>query len=112
MAQRATLLGPKPSLFVLVCFVFVVFSFAFVALIEKLIPPRKRAFLLFVSVSFYFSLAFSGLPPFHFLFICLSLSLSLVIFFRPAFLSFFFAFFWFLAFCLFLSFDFFFAFVS
>ena len=64
-------------------------------LIEKPCFPPKRAFFCLVSVfPFPFSLAFFGLPLFHFLFLCLSLFL----FFLPSFLSFVFAFFLFLVF--------------
>ena len=97
MAQRATSLGTKPSLFVC-CFVF---FFPFLSLLfnSKKKPcffPQKRAFFcLFLSVSLCFSLAFFlGLPLFQFLFLCLSLPF----FFLSSFLSFFFAFFCFLVF--------------
>ena len=82
MAQRATSLGPKPSLF---SFVFFDFFFAFLSLllIEKpCFPPKKGHFCVFFCVSLCFSLAFFGLPLFHFLFLCL----SLVLFFLPSFL--------------------------
>ena len=61
-------------------------------------------------VSLCFSLAFFGLPLFHFLFVSLSLYLSRS-FFLPS-CHYFFAFFWFLVFCLFLSFSDFFAFMK
>ena len=101
MARRATSLGPKPSLFVFVLF-FVFFFFLFLSFLcfnRKALfsppPPKKRAFLVFFfSVSLSFSLAFFGLPLFHFLFLCLSVFLFLL----PSFLSFFFAFFLFLVF--------------
>ena len=48
-------------------------------------PPKKGIFCLFLSVSLSFSIAFFGLPLFHFFFLCLSLFLS----FLPSFLSFF-----------------------
>ena len=91
-------------LFVFCClFVFFVGSFPFFVFHRKtLFSPQKGIFCLFFSVSLPFSLAFFGLPLFHFLFLCPSLFL----FFLPSFLSFFFAFFLFLAcvsFFLFLS---------
>ena len=75
MAQRATSLGPKPSLFFCFLFIFAVLS---LPLIENPVFPLKRPFLLFIfCVSLCFSLAFFGLPFFHFLvFVSLSLSLS------------------------------------
>ena len=57
---------------------------------------EKVIFCFFWSLPLCFSLAFLGLPPFQFFFLCLSLSLSLVLFFFSSFLSFFFAFFCFL----------------
>ena len=86
MAQRATSLGPKPSLFFFFCFFVVFFCFPFFAFDWKpLFPPLKRPFWLFIFLCFplflFFSL-FGGIPLFHFLFICL----SLVIFFLPCFL--------------------------
>ena len=56
--------------------------------------------MLFLSVSFCFSLAFFGLPLFQFLFLCPSLVLVLF----ASFLSFFFAFFWFLVYVSFFPF--------
>ena len=41
-------------------------------------PPRRGDFCLFFSISLCFSLPFSP-PPFHNIFLCLSLSLSLVL---------------------------------
>ena len=76
MAQRATSLGPKPSLFVISFFCF----FSFPSLLFntwKVFPPEKGIFCLFLSLSLCFSLAFFGLPLFQFLFLCLSLSLSI-----------------------------------
>ena len=71
------------------------FPFLSLFLIEKhCFPPKKGIFCLFFSVSLSFSIAFFGLPLFHFFFLCLSLFL----FFLPSFLSFFFAFFCFLVF--------------
>ena len=76
MAQRANSLGPKPSLSV----VFFFFAF-FVSNTKKTcFPPRKGHFLLFLSVSLCFSLAYFGLPLFQFFFLCLSLFFS---FFLP-----------------------------
>ena len=80
---------------------FFCFSFPFFAFTRKtLFFPREKRVLCF-------SLAFFGLPIFHFLFFCL----SLILFFLPSFLSFFIAFFWFLVLVSFF-FSFFFAFVS
>ena len=101
MAQRATSLGPKPSLFVFVaflfCFLFLVFCFVFCCLIQKktLFSPRKGHFLFIFSVSLSFSLSLFWPPSF-----CVSLSLSLffLLFFLSSFLSLFFAVFWFLVF--------------
>ena len=59
------------------------FLFAFLALlwIEKpVFPPKKGHFCLFACVSRCFSLALFWPPPFHFLFLCL----SLVLFFLPS----------------------------
>ena len=83
MAQRATSLGPKPSLFYyLFCF-FV--SLSLLLLEKNLFSPQERAFFVyFFCVSLCFSLAFFELPPFS-----LSLSLSLLLFFLlPSFLFF------------------------
>ena len=87
MAQRATLLGPKPCLFY---FCFVLFFCPLPSLICFLIgkpsfPPKKGSFCLFICVSLCFSLALFGASPF---FPFLSLCLSLVIFFLPSFLFF------------------------
>ena len=112
MAQRATSLGPKPSLFSFCLFGFLFFFFAFLSLFfnrqKKLIfPLEKGNFCLFSMFPFLSPWTFFGLPLFLFLFLCLSLSLV----FLSSFLSFFL-----LSFCfLFLSlvhFSFFFAFVS
>ena len=81
MAQSATSLGPKPSLFL---FVFCVLFFAFLSSlsIENPVLPLKRAFLFICCVSLCFSLAFLWPPPFfHFLFLCLSL---VCLFFLPS----------------------------
>ena len=105
MAQRATSLGPKPSLFSFCFFWFLFFSLlCFLCfLIDKktCFSPRKGFFCLFSLFLFLSPLTFFGLPLF--LFLCLCLSLSLV--FLSSFLSFFFAFFLFLVF---VSFSFFF----
>ena len=97
MAQRATSLGPKPSLFVFLFFGFWFFSLlCFLCfLIDKkpVFPPRKGHFL-FSMLLFLSPLTFFGLPLFLFPFLCLSVAL----FFLPSFLSFFFAFFLFLVF--------------
>ena len=94
--------GPKGHLtwpqnllfFALFCSCFF-YPFASFALKRKnCFPPKKGHFCFFWSVSLCFSLAFFGLPLFHFLFLCL----SLVLFFLPSFSSFFFAFFWFVDF--------------
>ena len=99
MAQRATSLGPKPSLFVFFVFWVLVFFFALLSLfflIDKkpVFPPRKGHFCLFSMFLFLSPLTFFGLPLFLFPFLCLSVAL----FFLPSFLSFFFAFFLFLVF--------------
>ena len=129
MARRATSLGPKHSLFVLVS-VFVFFLFLFFLLggskgqVRRPKMSPQKGILFFFSVSLCFSLAFST-PPFHslvlsvFLFFCvcvfffsLSLSISLVIFFLPSLFSSFLLFFLLSCFCLFVSLLCFFAFVS
>ena len=112
MAQRATSLGPKPSLFSFFFLVFVFFlCFAFfVFLIDKktCFPPRKGHFLLIFNVSLSFSLNLFWPPPFS-----VSLSLSLCCSFLFSFLLvFLFCFLFVSCFCLFLSFSFFIAFVS
>ena len=76
MAQRATSLGPKPSLFIFVVFV-VLFFFGFVFWLfnteKNLVFPQKRAFFCLFSVFLFLSpLALLGLPLFLFLFLCLS----------------------------------------
>ena len=95
---KGHLTWPKPSLFLLVCFVFVFFPFLSLLLIEKTwFSPQKTLkkgmFGLVLSVSLCFSLASFGLPLFQFLFLCL---LFFSFFFLSSFLSFLFAFFWFL----------------
>ena len=103
MAQRATSLGPKPSLFIIFCFF--CFSFPFLAFWCKkklAFHLEKGIFCLYLRVSPSFSLAFFGLPLFQlsvfFFFLSLSLSLSLVLVLFSSFLSFYFAFFCFLVF--------------
>ena len=111
MAQRATSLGPKPSLFIyfFVFFGLLLFlSFLCFVIQKNCFPPRKGHFCLFLSVSLCFSLAFLGLPLFQFLFLCLSLFFFSVFF--PS--CFFFVFFWFLVFVSFFFVSFFFAFLS
>ena len=82
MAQRATSLGPKPSLFSFCYCLFLVFVFfsllSFLGFFEQtkipVFPLKKGTLCLFFSVSLCFSLAFFVLPPFlPFLFLCLSL---------------------------------------
>ena len=98
MAQRATSLGPKPSLFGFFVFWVLVFFFALLSLflIDKkpVFPLRKGHFLFIFNVSLSFSLNLFWPPLFLFPFLCLSVAL----FFLPSFLSFFFAFFLFLVF--------------
>ena len=88
MAQRATSLGPKPSLFIIFCFFGLLLFLSFLCFViqkNRVFPPRKGIFCLFLSVSLCFSLAFLELPLFQFLFLCLSLLLVLFPFF-PVFL--------------------------
>ena len=118
MAQRATSLGAKPSLFIISCFFCLVVSFPFFAFYTQkpCFPLDKGIFCLFLSVSLCFALAFFGLPlsQLFFLFLCLSLSLSLSLlflsFFLPSCLCF--CFLLVPCFCLVLPFYLFFAFVS
>ena len=103
MAQRATSLGPKPSLFIFVVFValffWVLFFWLFNTEKKTLFFPQNRAFFVyFQCFSFFLPLALLGLPLF-----CFSFSVSLF----SSFLSFFllvfvFAFLWFLVFVPFL----------
>ena len=81
-------------------FFFVLSFLCFLIQKKPCFPLEKGIFCLFLSVALCLSLAFFGLPLFQFLFLCLSL--VLVIF--PSFLSFFFAFFWFLVFVSFFPF--------
>ena len=88
MAQRATSLGPKPSLCSF-CFFFV-FFIAFLSLLffnrqKPVFPLEKGIFCLFSMFLFLSPLTFFGLPLFLFLLLCLSLSLV----FLSSFLSFF-----------------------
>ena len=89
MAQRATSLGPKPSLFI-VCFLFVFFVFfcfplPFLYLLfnrKTLFSPLKKAIFVYLSVFPFVSLLpCLGLPLFS-----LSLSLSLSCYFLSSFL--------------------------
>ena len=112
MAQRATSLGPKPSLFVFFVFWVLVFFFALLSLFfnrqKTCFPPRKGHFLLIFNVSLSFSLNLFWPPPFS-----VSLSLSLCCSFLFTFLLvFLFCFLFLSCFCLFLSLSFFIAFVS
>ena len=88
MAQRATSLGPKPSLFIIISIIFNLscffLSFLCFLIQKKTVFPWKGIFCLFLSVSHCFSLAFFGLPLFQFLFLRLSLDLVL---FLPSCLS-------------------------
>ena len=72
MARRATSLGPKPSLFVSVFFVFSLF-FVFLMQNNPCFPLEKGIFCLFSVFLFLSPLAFFDLPLFLFLFPCLSL---------------------------------------
>ena len=89
MAQRATSLGPKPSLFLFFCF-FVLFFFWFCffgCLIQNKKPcfsPRKGHFLFIFSVSLSFSLCPFGPPSFS---LSLSQSFFFLLFFLSSFLS-------------------------
>ena len=83
MAQRATSLGPKPSLFYLFLFFLFLFFLLFFlfpclcfCLKNPVFPPKKGIFVYFFCVSLCFSFAL-----FHFLlFLCLSLFFFLVSF--------------------------------
>ena len=104
MAQRATSLGPKPSLFSFSFLGFLFFFFALLSLVfnrqKTGFPPRKGHFLLIFNGSLSLSLNLFWPPPFS-----VSLSLSLCCsFLFPSFLSFFFAFFLFLVFVCFFPF--------
>ena len=93
MARRATSLGPKPSLFIFCSFP----SSAFCR--KARFFPLKRAFFVIFQCLPLFLLSLFLPHPFSLsLSMSLSLSLSLVLFFLPSFLSFYFAFFWFLVF--------------
>ena len=91
MAQRATSLGPKPSLFIFVVFVvWFFFGFCFFWLFnteKKGSPPEQGIFCLFSVFLFLSPLALLGLPL---VLVSLSLSLSFVFFsfFLPSCLSF------------------------
>ena len=90
MAQRATSLVPKPSLFIIFCCFFVLFFLSKLCFFHL----EKGILCLLLSVSLCFSLAFFGHPLFQFLFLCLSLYISLSLsllflsFFLPSCLSF------------------------
>ena len=91
MAQRATSLGPKPSLFIFVVFV-VLFFFGFVFWLfntekKNFFPPEKGIFGLFSVFLFLSPLALLGPPSFS---VSLSLSLFFLLFFLPSFFSLFF----------------------
>ena len=102
MARRATSLGPKPSLFVFVVFLFRFLFFGFFNTKKNLVFPLEKGIFCWFSVFVFLSpLAFFGLPLFLFLFLCLSL---FFFFFLYSFLSFFLAFFWFLVFVSFFRF--------
>ena len=94
-------LAPNPPyLVLLVCVLSCCFLSFLCFLIQKTVfPLEKGLFCLFLGVSICFSLAFFGLPLFQFLFLCLSLDFVLF----SSFLSFSFAFFWFLTFVSLLS---------
>ena len=104
MAQRATSLGPKPSLFIHFCFCFSFFFVPFLSLllIEKPCFPPKKAFLVyFLCFSFFLPQPFLTSPFFCFSF---SVSLLLLSFFFPSCLSFWLSFcFLFLSLFIFLS---------
>ena len=85
MAQRATSLGPKPSLFVFLVFLFCSLFCFFGCLIQNQKPcfsPRKGLFYLFSVFLFLSPFALLGLPLFLFLF--LSLSFFFFSFFLPS----------------------------
>ena len=87
MAQRATSLGPRPSLFVFLVFLFCSLFCFFGCLIQNQKPcffPQKRAFLFIFSVSLSFSLCPFGPPSFS---VSLSQSLFFLLFFLSSFLS-------------------------
>ena len=90
VAQRATSLGHKPSLF---SFSLFFFAFLFCFLIEKACFPPKRAFLCTFLCFPLFLFSLFGPPPFS-----LSLSLSLSCSFLSSFLSVFHVCIWFLIF--------------
>ena len=85
MAQRATSLGPKPSLFIFVVWFFLVlFFWLFNTEKNPCFSPRKGHFLFIFSVSLSFSLSPFGPPSFS---VSLSLSLFFLLFFLSSFLS-------------------------
>ena len=98
MAQRATSLGPKPSLFVFLVFLCLFFVLFFGCLIQNQKPcfsPRKGLFYLFSVFLFLSPLCPFGPPSFS---VSLSQSLFFLLFFLSSFLVFVLAFFWFLVF--------------
>ena len=87
MAQRATSLGPKPSLFIFFVFFCFFFGFCFWLFNTEKNPcfsPRKGHFLFIFSVSLSFSLSPFGPPSFS---VSLSQSLFFLLFFLSSFLS-------------------------
>ena len=89
-------LNPPYLLFFFVFFWFVVVPFlSLLCNTKNCFPPRKGHFLFIFECLPLFLLSFFGAPPFS---ISLSLSLSFLLFCLSSFLSFFFAFFWFLVF--------------
>ena len=105
MAQRATSLGPKPSLFVFFLFLgFLFFSLlSFLCFFNRqknlFFPLEKGIFCLFSMFLFLSPLTFFGLPLFLFLFLCLSLALVFLTFLLVFLLCFLFV----SCFCLFLN---------
>ena len=87
MAQRATSLGPKPSLLFFLFGVFFVCFFPFLSLLviqKNLVFPLEKGHFLFIFEclpSFLLSLFWP--PPFS-IYLSLSLSLLLVLFFLPS----------------------------
>ena len=104
MAQRATSLGPKPSLFILLfllfCFFLVLFFWLFNTEKKPCFPPKQGIFCLFSVFLFLSPLSPFGPPSFS---VSLYLSLFfLLLFFLSFLLVFVFAFLWFLVFVPFL----------
>ena len=95
VAQRATSLGPRPSLFLVSLFCFVLFCFSFLFVEGKSwLSPSKRASFGYFQRLLCFSLAscltslFYSLFLYLFLFLSVSLSLLFFSFFLPSFPSF------------------------